>query len=136
MLVSENVNANVGTLLFLLSQGPGRCLGDVAAARFRQCLAGTAVAPLAYVDLSARRNNGDVVRRRPSYATIHRKLENPISGGAFAYGRSGVTSGFGPSPVRPGIRRKPRDERLALIPNNHEDYVSWMRAEAIRHMVS
>jgi len=88
------------------------------------------------LDLPARRNNGDVVWRRPSYATIHRMIENPIYGGAYAYGRTRVASGFGASAVRPGIRRKAREEWLALIPGSHEGYVSWERAEAIRKMVS
>ena len=34
------------------------------------------------------------------------------------------------------IRRKARSEWLALMPNAHEGYVSWERAEAIRKMVS
>src|SRR3546814_19843374 len=88
------------------------------------------------LDLPAKRNNGDVVWRRPNYAAIHRMIENPIYGGAYAYSKSGVAPGFGPSPVRPGARRKPREEWLALIPGSHEGYVSWERAEAIRTMVS
>ena len=88
------------------------------------------------LDLPARRNNGDVIWRRPSYATIHRMIENPIYGGAYAYGRTHVAPGFGASAVRPGIRRKAREEWLALIPGSHEGYVSWERAEAIRKMVS
>lgn len=88
------------------------------------------------LDLPARRNNGDVVWRRPSYATIHRMIENPIYGGAYVYGRTRAVQGFGSSAVRPGARRKARDEWLALIPGTHEGYVSWERAEAIRKMVS
>ena len=34
------------------------------------------------------------------------------------------------------IRRKARDEWLALMPNAHEGYVSWEKSEAIRMMVS
>jgi hypothetical protein len=34
--------------------------------------------------LPAKRYNGDVVWRRPHYATIHRMIENPIYGGAYA----------------------------------------------------
>jgi DNA invertase Pin-like site-specific DNA recombinase len=88
------------------------------------------------LDLPAKRNNGDVVWRRPSYATIHRMIENPIYGGAYAYGKTRVAPGFGPSVVRTGARRKAREEWLALIPGAHEGYVSWERAEAIRKMVS
>jgi DNA invertase Pin-like site-specific DNA recombinase len=88
------------------------------------------------LDLPAKRNNGDMVWRRPSYATIHRMIENPIYGGAYAYGKTRVAPGFGPSAVRAGIRRRAREEWLALIPGSHEGYVSWERAEAIRKMVS
>jgi hypothetical protein len=34
------------------------------------------------------------------------------------------------------IRRKPRGDWLALMPNAHEGYVSWEKAETIRKMVS
>jgi len=88
------------------------------------------------LDLPARRNNGDVVWRRPSYATIHRMIENPIYGGAYAYGKSRVATGYDGAAMRPRSRRKARDEWLALIPGVHEGYVSWERSEAIRRMVS
>ena len=57
------------------------------------------------LDLPAKRNNGDVVWRRPSYATIHRMIENPIYGGAYAYGKSRVVPGFGPSASDAGRAR-------------------------------
>jgi DNA invertase Pin-like site-specific DNA recombinase len=88
------------------------------------------------LDLPAKRNNGEVVWRRPNYATIHRMIENPVYGGAYAYGKSRVTSGYDAAAIRPRSRRKARDEWLALIPGAHEGYVSWERAEAIRKMVS
>ena len=88
------------------------------------------------LDLPARRNNGDVIWRRPNYATIHRMIENPIYGGAYAYGKSRVVSGYDAAGIRSGSRRKVREEWLALIPGAHEGYVSWERAEAIRKMVS
>ena len=47
------------------------------------------------LDLPARHNNGEVVWRRPNYATIHRMIENPIYGGAYAYGKTGVASEYG-----------------------------------------
>jgi DNA invertase Pin-like site-specific DNA recombinase len=88
------------------------------------------------LDLPAKRNNREVVWRRPSYATIHRMIENPIYGGTYAYGKSRTAPGYGAAGSRSGIRRKARDEWLALIPGTHEGYVSWERAEAIRKMVS
>ncbi len=88
------------------------------------------------LDLPAKRNNGDVIWRRPNYATIHRMIENPIYGGAYAYGKSRVVPGYEVAGTRPKSRRKARDEWLALIPDAHEGYVSWEQAEAIRKMVS
>jgi len=64
-------------------------------------------------------------------------IENPIYGGAYAYGKSCVATGYDAAGViRPRSRRKARAEWLALIPDVHEGYVSWERAEAIRKMVS
>ena len=88
------------------------------------------------LDLPARRGNGDVSWRRPSYATIHRIIENPIYGGAYAYGKTRAVPGHDLTVPRSRSRRKPRSEWLALIPDAHEGYVSWERAEAIRAMVS
>ena len=88
------------------------------------------------LDLPARRDNGEIVWRRPNYATIHRMIENPAYGGAYAYGKSRVASGYDASGgIRSRVRRKARSEWLALIPDVHEGYVSWERAEAIRKMV-
>lgn len=88
------------------------------------------------LDLPAKRHTGDVVWRRPNYATIHRIIENPIYGGAYAYGKTRVATGYDATAIRPRIHRKARAEWLALIPGAHEGYVSWERAEAIRKMVS
>src|ERR1700724_2789507 len=89
------------------------------------------------LDLPAKRHNGEVVWRRPSYATIHRMIDNPIYGGAYAYGKSRVATGYDAAAgaIRPRSRRKARAEWLALIPGVHEGYVSWERSEAIRKMV-
>ncbi|WP_246812597.1 recombinase family protein [Ensifer sp. ENS01] len=44
-------------------------------------------------------------------------IANPIYGGAYAYGTSRSVPGYH---GRSGIRRKARDEWLALIPDAHE----------------
>ena len=89
------------------------------------------------LDLPVKQNNGNTVWRRPNYATIHRMIENPIYGGAYAYGKTAVASGYGADGVSVKIRRKAaRTDWLALMPNAHEGYVSWEEAEAIRTMVS
>ena len=88
------------------------------------------------LDLPTKRNNGGTTWRRPNYATIHRMIDNPIYGGAYAYGKTGVATGHGASGVNVKVRRKARAEWLALMPDAHEGYVSWEKAEAIRRMVS
>jgi hypothetical protein len=88
------------------------------------------------LDLPTKPRNGEIVWRRPCYATIHRIIINPLYGGAYAYDKTGVATGYDGSGARVKSRRKPRAEWLALKPGSHEGYVDWERAEAIRGMVS
>jgi DNA invertase Pin-like site-specific DNA recombinase len=88
------------------------------------------------INLPARVNGGPVAWRRPRYSTIHEMIANPTYGGAYAYGRSGVSVHYDGSGAKARPRRKPREEWLALKPGAHEGYVDWDRAEAIRKMVS
>jgi DNA invertase Pin-like site-specific DNA recombinase len=88
------------------------------------------------LDLPVRGRDGETAWRRPNYATIHRMIENPIYGGAYAYGKTAVAAGYDGADVKVKIRRKARSDWLALMPNAHEGYVSWEKAEVIRKMVS
>src|SRR5215510_3170019 len=88
------------------------------------------------LDLPVKGKDGETAWRRPNYATIHRMIENPIYGGAYAYGKTAVAAGYDGTSVSVKIRRKARSDWLALMPNTHEGYVSWDKAEAIRKMVS
>jgi DNA invertase Pin-like site-specific DNA recombinase len=88
------------------------------------------------LDLPVKQNNAKTAWRRPNYATIHRMIENPIYGGAYAYGKTAVASRYGTDGAGMKTRRKTRTEWLALMPNAHEGYISWEKAEAIRTMVS
>ena len=54
----------------------------------------------------------------------------------YAYGKTVGGMGHGAAGVGARIRRKPRADWLALMPNAHDGYVSWEKAEAIRTMVS
>ena len=80
--------------------------------------------------------DGEMAWRRPNYATIHRMIENPIYGGTYAYGKTTVAAGYERAGAQVKSRRKARSDWLALMPNAHEGYVSWEKAEAIRKMVS
>lgn len=51
------------------------------------------------LDLPVKQANGDVTWRRPSYATIHRMIANPIYGGAYAYGKTSSVPGYGTTGV-------------------------------------
>ena len=88
------------------------------------------------LDLPVKGKDGETAWRRPNYATIHRMIENPIYGGTYAYGKTAVAAGYDGTDVKVKIRRKARSDWLALMPNAHEGYVSWDKAEAIRKMVS
>ena len=88
------------------------------------------------LDLPVKGKDDETAWRRPSYATIHRMIANPIYGGAYAYGKTVVAPGYAGAGVSVKIRRKARSDWLALMPNTHEGYVSWEKAETIRKMVS
>lgn len=88
------------------------------------------------LQLPARQSNGDLIWKRPSYATVYRLLTNPIYGGAYAYGKSRSEPYYEGSVPRRAIRRKPREEWLTLLPEAHEGYVDWPRWEAIRKMIA
>jgi DNA invertase Pin-like site-specific DNA recombinase len=88
------------------------------------------------LDLPVKGKDGETAWRRPNYATIHRMIENPIYGGAYAYGKTAAAAGYDAAGICVKIRRKARSDWLALMPNAHEGYVSWEKAETIRKMVS
>src|SRR2546429_5641570 len=46
------------------------------------------------LDLPVKSKDGETAWRRPNYATIHRIIENPIYGGAYAYGKTAVAAGY------------------------------------------
>src|SRR6202453_337554 len=88
------------------------------------------------LDLPVKQASGDTAWRRPNYASIHRIIENPVYGGAYAYGKTSAAAVYAADGIRVKTRRKARDEWLALKPGAHDGYVSWERFEAIRAMVA
>src|SRR5918994_3943901 len=79
------------------------------------------------LQLPTRQPNGDLIWKRPSYATVYRLLTNPIYGGAYAYGKTRSEPHYEGSAPRRAIRRKPREDWLTLLPDAHEGDVEWPR---------
>ncbi|MCK1496724.1 recombinase family protein, partial [Bradyrhizobium sp. 188] len=48
---------------------------------------------------------GDTAWRRPSYSAIHRIIENPVYGGAYAYGKTAGAAGYSAAGVSVKIHR-------------------------------
>ena len=66
------------------------------------------------LDLPTRINGGPVEWRRPRYSTLHEFIANPAYGGAYAFGRTGVSLHYDGAEAIRVPRRKPR-VRLAGV---------------------
>ena len=84
------------------------------------------------LELPVHTASGETGWKRPSYHTVHRMLSNPVYGDAYAYGKTEQRLDYEEGKPRCSIRRRPREQWLALIPNTHEGYVSWEEFERIR----
>src|SRR6202158_4797183 len=60
------------------------------------------------LDLPVKGKDDETAWRRPSHATIHRMIANPMCGGAYAYGKTVVAPGYAGGGVSVKIRRKAR----------------------------
>jgi DNA invertase Pin-like site-specific DNA recombinase len=87
------------------------------------------------LSIPARTIQGDVLWRRPAYSGIHRILTNPSYGGAYAYGKTESLTNYENGISQQRIRRRPRDQWIALIPRVHEGYVNWESFERIQAMI-
>ena len=91
------------------------------------------------LQIPARRSMGshtETVWKRPAYGAVYQILTNPAYGGAYAYGKTESTSCYEEGLPRKGLRRRPKDQWLALIPEAHEGYVSWGEYQRIQEMIS
>jgi DNA invertase Pin-like site-specific DNA recombinase len=78
---------------------------------------------------------GELVWKRPCYASIYRLLTNPVYGGAYAYGKSEQVTSYDNGIAKQSHRRKPREHWFSFIPNNHEGYVDGERFEQIQQLI-
>jgi hypothetical protein len=53
-------------------------------------------------------NGGPIEWRRPRYSTLHEFIANPAYGGAYAYGKTGVSVQYDGAGAKARVRRKPR----------------------------
>jgi DNA invertase Pin-like site-specific DNA recombinase len=85
--------------------------------------------------LPVRQARGELVWKRPRYGTVYQMLTHPAYGGAYAYGKTESVWHYADDRPRRGIRRKPREEWLTLIPETHEGYVSWQQHNRIQQLI-
>src|SRR3954451_2281745 len=88
------------------------------------------------LQLPARRQDSETKWKRPTYPTIYRILTHPAYGGAYAYGKTEPATRYDRGAPHKAVRRKPREEWLALIPHAHEGYIDWERSERIRGAIA
>ncbi len=74
--------------------------------------------------------------KRPSYGLVWRILTRPIYGGAYVYGQTETLPTLRDGMPYKAVRRKPRENWLALIPHHHEGYIAWEQFERIQTMIS
>jgi hypothetical protein len=73
--------------------------------------------------------------KRPRYATVHAILTNPVYAGAYAYGKTEVTTRYEDGVPTKQHHRKPPERWLALIPGHHPGYVDWEQFQRIQQMI-
>ena len=74
--------------------------------------------------------------RRPSYGMVYSMLTNPAYAGAYAYGKTEQVTTYADGEPHQAIRRKPREDWLAFIPEAHEGYVSWEQFERVQGAIA
>ncbi len=88
------------------------------------------------LQLPVRDRDGGTTWKRPTYATIYHLLANPVYGGAYAYGKTEQVAGFDGAATKRRVRRKSREEWLALIPESHEGYITWEEFQRVGRMLA
>ena len=86
--------------------------------------------------LPVRTTQGQLIWKRPRYSSVYRILTHPVYGGAYSYGKTEFAREYEQGKLRRTVRRKPRDQWLALIPGSHEGYIEWPKFEQIQEMIS
>jgi DNA invertase Pin-like site-specific DNA recombinase len=88
------------------------------------------------LQLPVRRSDGNIEWKRPKYSTLWRMLTNPAYAGAYAYGRTAKTISYVDGQSRQRIRRRPREQWLALIPEAHDGYITWAEFQRVQQTLA
>ena len=78
----------------------------------------------------------ETVWKRPAYGLLWRILTHPFYGGAYVYGKTETLPELRDGMPVKAVKRKPRENWLALIPHHHEGYIAWEQFERIQIMIS
>jgi DNA invertase Pin-like site-specific DNA recombinase len=87
------------------------------------------------LQLPAHNAREQLIWKRPVYRAVHRMITSPVYGGAYCYGKTEHLLRYEGGQTTRQMRRKPREQWLALIPGAHEGYVSWDEFERIQRLV-
>lgn len=88
------------------------------------------------LQLPVRRSDGATAWKRPVYASVYRILTHPAYGGAYAYGMTEQVARLDQGATTKRVRRRPRDQWLALIPEAHEGYIDWEQFQRIGRAIT
>src|SRR3974390_1218465 len=73
----------------------------------------------------------------PSYIAVYHVLTNPVSAGAYAYGKSRHEITLDACGARrKRVRKLPRSEWSVLIPNHHQGFIDWSTYESNRARIA
>ncbi len=71
-------------------------------------------------------SNTEILWVKPTYIALHTALSNPVSAGAYAYGKSRCERYVDEAGrVRKRVRLLPQDQWAVLIPEHHPGFIDW-----------
>jgi hypothetical protein len=77
----------------------------------------------------------EVAWRLPTQSRIHQILRNPQYAGAFAYGRTGMTTTVTDGRMHTTRRRKSSEAWTVFLQDHHEGYITWDEYRSIQHVL-
>ncbi|TAK30232.1 MAG: recombinase family protein [Myxococcaceae bacterium] len=77
----------------------------------------------------------EVVWRLPTQSRIYQILRNPSYAGAFAYGRTGITTTVADGRSHTTRRRKSPEAWTVFLPDHHDGYITWAEYRQTQRML-